>query len=145
MFGHRGRGESGPGTRADRLGGSHEAIVLAAWMLFAQTEPPAEFTSIAIPGGLVVGFEGLAQGGFEIIHLPLARKKPRNRIDPETVDVLDPLTRNPGTRGRGAKEALRFRWNDMTERSAPWEQAYYDEARNGWEVNWVMEFTARPG
>ena len=43
----------------------------------------------------------------------------------------------------GKDVRLRFHWSDMTERSARWEQAYFDEAREHWETNWVMEFTAR--
>jgi hypothetical protein len=35
---------------------------------------------------------------------------------------------------------LRFLWSDITASSARWEQAYFDEARDEWETNWVMEF-----
>lgn len=43
----------------------------------------------------------------------------------------------------GKQMQLRFHWSEMTESSARWEQAYFDEVREVWETNWIMEFTAR--
>jgi hypothetical protein len=42
---------------------------------------------------------------------------------------------------QGKDVKLRFRWTDVREHSARWEQAYFDEARDAWETNWIMEFT----
>ena len=46
---------------------------------------------------------------------------------------------------RGRPVKLRFRWTDVTEQSAHWDQAYFDEANQTWETNWIMEFRARHG
>ena len=42
---------------------------------------------------------------------------------------------------KGKRVKLRFIWSEITERSARWEQAYFDDARNKWEANWIMQFT----
>ena len=42
---------------------------------------------------------------------------------------------------RGKKVKLKFLWTSITETNAKWEQAYYDEEKDEWETNWVMEFT----
>ncbi len=42
---------------------------------------------------------------------------------------------------QGKPVKLRFIWSEITARSARWEQAYFDEARSRWEINWIMEFT----
>ena len=36
---------------------------------------------------------------------------------------------------------LRFTWKKESQDTAQWEQAYFDELRNEWETNWIMEFT----
>jgi hypothetical protein len=41
---------------------------------------------------------------------------------------------------QGKDVKLRFRWTDVGEHGARWEQAYFDEARDAWETNWIMEF-----
>ena len=35
---------------------------------------------------------------------------------------------------------LRFLWTDITDKSARWEQTYYDSTKNIWETNRIMEF-----
>ncbi len=35
---------------------------------------------------------------------------------------------------------LRFTWKDINGNSAYWDQAYFDENRNEWEINWTMNF-----
>ena len=44
-------------------------------------------------------------------------------------------------RFKGEMVKLRFLWTDITEASAHWEQAYYDEDHDEWETNWIMEFS----
>jgi hypothetical protein len=41
---------------------------------------------------------------------------------------------------QGRKVRLRFLWKIVSDRTARWEQAYWDEAAGDWETNWVMEF-----
>lgn len=41
----------------------------------------------------------------------------------------------------GKKVRLRFLWKKETANTAQWEQAYWDEARDEWETNWIMVFT----
>ena len=41
---------------------------------------------------------------------------------------------------KGRSVRLRFIWSAITAKSARWEQAYFDEARDAWETNWIMEF-----
>ena len=36
---------------------------------------------------------------------------------------------------------LRFTWKKESQDTAQWEQAYFDELKNEWETNWIMEFT----
>ena len=38
---------------------------------------------------------------------------------------------------------LRFTWKKQSEDTAQWEQAYFDELKNEWETNWLMEFTKK--
>ena len=35
---------------------------------------------------------------------------------------------------------LRFIWSEIRDDHARWKQAYFDNKRQRWEVNWVMEF-----
>ena len=44
-------------------------------------------------------------------------------------------------RVNGEMVKLRFLWTDITETTAHWEQAYYDEKHGEWETNWIMEFS----
>jgi hypothetical protein len=41
---------------------------------------------------------------------------------------------------QGREVRLRFLWKIVSDRTARWEQAYWDEAAGDWETNWVMEF-----
>ena len=41
----------------------------------------------------------------------------------------------------GEPVKLRFIWSEITATRARWEQAYFDESRDGWETNWIMQFT----
>ncbi len=43
----------------------------------------------------------------------------------------------------GRPVRLRFRWSEITENSARWEQALSPDAGKSWEVNWRMAFTRR--
>jgi len=36
-----------------------------------------------------------------------------------------------------------YRWSDVTETTARWEQAYSVDGGETWETNWIMEFTRR--
>jgi hypothetical protein len=38
---------------------------------------------------------------------------------------------------------VRFRWSDVTPRSARWEQAFSAGGGASWEINWVMRFERR--
>ena len=40
----------------------------------------------------------------------------------------------------GKPVKLRFIWSKISATSARWEQAYFDQARDAWETNWIMEF-----
>jgi len=41
----------------------------------------------------------------------------------------------------GRPVRVRFRWSDITDASARWEQAFSVDQEKSWEVNWIMEFT----
>lgn len=41
----------------------------------------------------------------------------------------------------GGKVKLRFLWSETTTTKPRWEQAYFDEAKQEWETNWVMKFS----
>ena len=41
---------------------------------------------------------------------------------------------------KGKEYRLRFTWKKAAANTAQWEQAYYDENREAWETNWIMEF-----
>lgn len=36
---------------------------------------------------------------------------------------------------------IRFIWSNITDSTARWEQAYFDENNNEWETNWIMDFS----
>ena len=38
---------------------------------------------------------------------------------------------------------VRFRWSDIGEHSARWEQAFSDDDGASWEINWIMLFGRR--
>lgn len=40
----------------------------------------------------------------------------------------------------GRKVKLRFIWSEIATTSPRWEQAYFDEAQQNWETNWVTTF-----
>ncbi len=40
----------------------------------------------------------------------------------------------------GKMTMLRFEWKSINNNSAHWNQAYFDEANNEWEINWTMQF-----
>ena len=42
---------------------------------------------------------------------------------------------------QGKEYQLRFTWKRFSPDTAHWEQAYFDEAQQEWETNWIMEFT----
>ncbi len=42
---------------------------------------------------------------------------------------------------QGKEYKLRFTWKKFHENTAQWDQAYFDESKNDWETNWIMEFT----
>lgn len=42
---------------------------------------------------------------------------------------------------QGKEYKLRFTWKKYSVNKAQWEQAYFDELKNEWETNWIMEFT----
>lgn len=43
---------------------------------------------------------------------------------------------------KGKSYKMRFLWTDISDNSARWEQAYYNESTQEWETNWIMEFKA---
>ncbi|MBK8501351.1 MAG: hypothetical protein IPL46_03600 [Saprospiraceae bacterium] len=44
---------------------------------------------------------------------------------------------------QGKEYRLRFTWKRQSVSTAQWEQAYFDELKNDWETNWIMEFTRK--
>ncbi|MFZ1807988.1 MAG: hypothetical protein WAU36_12225 [Cyclobacteriaceae bacterium] len=44
---------------------------------------------------------------------------------------------------QGNEYKLRFTWKKQSINTAQWEQAYFDELKNEWETNWIMEFTKK--
>lgn len=42
---------------------------------------------------------------------------------------------------KGKEVKLRFLWKRISEETAYWDQAYFDEINQKWETNWIMEFT----
>jgi hypothetical protein len=46
---------------------------------------------------------------------------------------------------QGQPVRVRYTWSGITPTSARWEQAYSADGEQTWEVNWIMEFTRRPG
>ena len=43
----------------------------------------------------------------------------------------------------GTPITVRFRWSDITENSATWDQAFSTDGGASWESNWVMYFSRR--
>jgi hypothetical protein len=43
----------------------------------------------------------------------------------------------------GRRVLVRFRWSDVTEQTARWEQAYSADDGETWETNWTMQLTRR--
>jgi hypothetical protein len=41
----------------------------------------------------------------------------------------------------GRRVLVRFRWSDVTEQTARWEQAYSADDGETWETNWIMDFS----
>lgn len=72
-------------------------------------------------------------------------------LDSRRADRLDVLVRGTFESGvgtflaedswKGTPVTVRFRWSDITPRSAKWEQAFSTDGGATWEVNWVMHFT----
>ena len=45
----------------------------------------------------------------------------------------------------GRAVRVRYTWSAITPVSARWDQAFSTDQGQTWEVNWIMEFTRRPG
>ena len=45
----------------------------------------------------------------------------------------------------GRAVRVRYTWSAITPVSARWDQAFSSDQGQTWEVNWIMEFTRRPG
>ena len=41
----------------------------------------------------------------------------------------------------GKEVKVKFTWKKETINTAQWEQAYFDEIKQEWEINWIMIFT----
>lgn len=41
---------------------------------------------------------------------------------------------------QGKKVRQKFTWKRVDANTAYWDQAYFDESKNDWEVNWIMNF-----
>ncbi len=41
---------------------------------------------------------------------------------------------------KGKKVKIKFTWKKINENEAYWDQAYYDDAQEDWEINWIMTF-----
>ena len=42
---------------------------------------------------------------------------------------------------QGNKVKLKFSWLKTSDKTAHWNQAYFDEIKKEWEINWTMDFT----
>jgi hypothetical protein len=40
----------------------------------------------------------------------------------------------------GKKVKQKFTWKKIDDNTSYWDQAYFDESKNDWEINWTMEF-----
>jgi hypothetical protein len=45
----------------------------------------------------------------------------------------------------GRAVRVRYTWSGITPESARWDQAFSADQEQTWEVNWIMDFTRRPG
>lgn len=46
---------------------------------------------------------------------------------------------------KGTPVKVRFRWSDISENAATWDQAFSTDGGTSWESNWVMRFTRHNG
>lgn len=99
---------------AERDGRPFEAISLRLW------DPAAEQWTIWWADSRTVRLEEQVRGGF--------------------TDGIGDFFGETVHRDRKVK--VRFRWSEIEDRSARWEQAYLGETTGEWETNWVMEFRA---
>ena len=60
----------------------------------------------------------------------------------ETKQQVSALT--PPPLPSGVTSQARFRWTDITARSAHWEQAFSTDGGQTWLDNWYMDATRRP-